>query len=160
LESALTTSRSTSSLIAASWPFSAVRAGFVGGVAAGENEAVVAVGEIGQHLAEHVVESVGEFHFLELDDEGQVLDFLGVCDNFNTFVVLLAPAAIATSSDFLLSVYGTHDLNVPDLWYYTGSRRFLAEDLGQQGQSCNINSPLQRCVIKQWTVMLFEHWGI
>lgn len=76
-----------------------VRARFIGGVATGENEAVVAVGEVGQDFPEHVIDAVGEFHFLELNDEGQVLDFLGVFlvkvfEGFVGFVAVVGEAFV------------------------------------------------------------------
>lgn len=54
-----------------------VGAGLVGRVAAGEDEAVVAVRQVGEDLPEHHLDAVAELEGLHLDEEGLELPLLG-----------------------------------------------------------------------------------
>ena len=55
-----------------------VRSGVVGRIDTGEYEAVVAVGKVGQDLAEHDVDAIAELEVFTLDVEGKVWDEVGV----------------------------------------------------------------------------------
>ena len=78
-----------------------VRAGLVGGVLAGEDQAVVAVElfDRGDDRLEHVVERVGELRGFVLDGEGPVLDLFG--EGFPEFLVGLQDPLLEAGEAFV-----------------------------------------------------------